>query len=76
MPTKSTLIREELSKLGDDLKGLAIVIREDPKKRKRKEWAWRGLYAALSAVFTLAARRVATRLWWVLTGRTAPAKPH
>jgi hypothetical protein len=76
MPTKTKLVREELAKLADDLKSLTVVIREDPKKRRRKEWAWRGLYAALSAVFTLAARRVAMRLWWVLTGRTAPAKPR
>ena len=76
MPTKTKLIRQELSQLSDDLKSLALVVREDPKKRRRKEWAWRGLYAALSAVFTLVARRVAQRLWWVLTGRTAPAKPR
>jgi hypothetical protein len=74
MPTKTKLIREELSKLAGDVRHLAVVVREDPKKQRRKEWAWRGLYAGLSAVFALAARRLATRLWWVLTGRTAPAK--
>jgi hypothetical protein len=74
MPTKTKLVREELGKLAGDVRNLAVVIREDPKKRRRKEWAWRGLYAALSAVFTIAARRFAMRLWWVLTGRSAPVK--
>lgn len=74
MPTKTKLVRQELAQLIDDLKSLAVVLREDPRKRRRKEWAWRGLYAALSAVFTLVARRIAMRFWWVLTGRAAPAK--
>jgi hypothetical protein len=74
MTTKTEAVREELAQLRDDLKSLAVVIREDPKKRARKERAWKVLYGALSAGFTLAARRVAMRLWWVLTGRTPPTR--
>jgi len=74
MPTKTEALREELSQLKDDVKTLAGVIAEDPKQRKRKEWTWRLLYGALSAGFTIAGRRLAGRIWWVLTGRTPPAK--
>jgi hypothetical protein len=74
MPTRAQAVREELTQLKDDVKSLAVVVREDPKKRARKEWTWRLLYAGLSAAFTLAGRRLATRAWWVLTGRTPPGK--
>jgi len=74
MPTKSEAIRGELVQLKGDLKSLAAVVREDPSERARKERAWKLLYAGLGAGLTLASRRLAARLWWVLTGRTPPAK--
>jgi len=74
MATKTEALREELSQLRDDVKGLVVVIVEDPKRRARKEWTWRLLYGALSAGFTIAGRRLAARIWWVLTGRTPPAR--
>ena len=74
MPTKTQAVREQLKELRDDIKTLAVVIAEDPKERRRKEWTWRILYGGLSAVLTLVSRRLAARAWWVLTGRTPPAK--
>jgi hypothetical protein len=74
MPTKTEAVRDELVQLKDDLKSLAVVVREDPKKRARKERSWKLLYGALSAILTLVGRRLATRLWWVLTGRTPPVR--
>jgi hypothetical protein len=35
---------------------------------------WTGLYAGLSAVSTMAARRVASKVWRVATGEEPPAK--
>jgi hypothetical protein len=35
---------------------------------------WTGLYAGLSAGATLAARRVASRIWRVATGETPPVR--
>jgi hypothetical protein len=35
---------------------------------------WSGLYASLSAVAALAARRVATGVWRVATGETPPTR--
>lgn len=35
---------------------------------------WTGLYGVLSAVSAIAARRLATRLWRVLTGEPPPVK--
>jgi hypothetical protein len=74
IPTKTEAVREELTQLKDDIKSLGVVIAEDPKERARKERAWKLLYAGLAAGFTLLSRRLAARLWWVLTGRTPPAK--
>jgi hypothetical protein len=35
---------------------------------------WTGLYAALAAVATMAARRAASGIWRVATGEQPPAK--
>jgi len=35
---------------------------------------WTGLYAGLAAVASLAARRVASKIWRITTGEAPPAK--
>jgi hypothetical protein len=35
---------------------------------------WAGLYGALAAAATMAARRVATKVWRAATGETPPVK--
>ena len=35
---------------------------------------WTGLYAALGAAATMAARRAASRIWRIATGEEPPAK--
>ena len=35
---------------------------------------WTGLYAALAAVATMAARKAASQIWRVATGEQPPAK--
>jgi hypothetical protein len=35
---------------------------------------WTGLYAGLGAVSTMAARRLATKIWRVTTGEEPPTK--
>jgi hypothetical protein len=35
---------------------------------------WTGLYSALAAVATIAARRTASKIWRVATGEEPPAK--
>ncbi len=35
---------------------------------------WTGLYAALSAAGTIAARRAASQIWRIATGETPPTK--
>ena len=35
---------------------------------------WTGLYAALSAAATIAARRAASQIWRIATGETPPTK--
>jgi hypothetical protein len=35
---------------------------------------WTGLYAAIGAAATLAARRVASKIWGIATGEAPPTK--
>ena len=35
---------------------------------------WTGLYAAIGAAATLAARRLSSRIWRILTGEEPPTK--
>lgn len=72
--TKTEVLAAELNELRDNLKGLATAAVSNPKQQKRKERQWALLYGALSAVFTLATRRIAGRVWTVLTGEKPPAK--
>ena len=74
MTTKTEVLAAELAELRDNLKGLATAAVTDPKEQKRKERKWALLYGGLSAVFTLATRRLAARAWTVLTGEKPPAK--
>jgi len=63
-------VAEDLRALADDLKAFV----EDPTKRARKERGWRLLYGVITLGFTLAARRLATRAWAILTGEQPPVK--
>ena len=67
-------IADNLRVLADDLKDLVDTATTDPKERQRKERRWRALYGAFGLVSTLVARRVAVKVWGILTGETAPAK--
>jgi hypothetical protein len=65
---------EELQSLASDLRSLLTTLTSDPQEQERRERRWRLLYGALSAVFALGARRVATKSWGVLTGEQPPKK--
>jgi hypothetical protein len=72
VPARRDAVAEDLRALAADLKSLLESATTDPKERQRKELRWRALYTALGAVGTLAARRVATKAWAVLTGEQPP----
>ena len=63
-------LAEDLRALADDLKALV----EDPKKRARKEQQWRLRYGVIALGATVASRRLATRMWEILTGERPPTK--
>jgi hypothetical protein len=73
MAEKREILAEDLRRLADDLKDLVVTLTTDPKEQQRKERRWGILQVALSAVFTLAARRVLVKAWCVLTGEAPPA---
>jgi membrane protein len=72
MPGKREVTAAALRALTEDLHSLATTLTTDPKQQQRKEIGWRVLYGGLGAAATLVARRIATRMWGVLTGEAPP----
>jgi hypothetical protein len=72
MPNRRDVIAEELSTLADDLERLWKAATHDPKKEARRERMWMLVSGALSAASTMAARKVAAKLWPILTGEVPP----
>jgi hypothetical protein len=69
--------KEPREALTEDLRAFAEDVRrflEDPKKRERKERAWRMLEASIALGLSLAARQVAMKLWPLLTGEKPPVR--
>jgi hypothetical protein len=72
MADRREAVADDLRSLAGDLKSLLESATTDPKSRRRKELRWRALYGGLSIVTTLAARRIATKAWAILTGEQPP----
>ncbi|HYY03548.1 MAG TPA: hypothetical protein VE736_06645 [Gaiellaceae bacterium] len=69
-------VAEDIRALADDLKSLLESATTDPKERQRMERRWNALQGAIGVLTTLVARRLAVKLWGILTGEEAPtAKP-
>jgi Protein of unknown function (DUF4235) len=72
MPNRRDVVVEQLDELKTDLDALWVALTHDPKKEARKERAWTIFAGVLGAVAAIAARKVATRAWGVLTGEPPP----
>jgi hypothetical protein len=72
--TRREVVGEQLDDLRTDLEALWVALTRDPKKEARKERAWTIFAGAVGAVAALGARKVATRVWAVLTGEPPPAR--
>jgi hypothetical protein len=72
MTDKRDVVAEQLEELRQDLRDLWVALTVDPKKQARKERMWMILAGAFGAVATMAARKLATRIWTVLTGEPPP----
>jgi hypothetical protein len=73
-PSLGYRIRRLVGRAGEEVQEKAWTVGRDPAAERRVRLAWGVLQGALGAAFTLAARRLATRLWFVLTGEPAPGK--
>jgi hypothetical protein len=73
MSDRREAVADDLRSLASDLKSLIESATTDPKARRRKELQWRALYGGLGVITTLAARRIATKAWGILTGEDPPA---
>jgi hypothetical protein len=72
MANKRNVVAEELRSLAQDLKERLAALTTDPKEQAKKQRRWRILYGLSTAIFTLAARRLAARAWAILTGEQPP----
>ena len=72
MPKRKDVIAEELSTLADDLERLWRAATHDPKKEARRERMWTIVSGVLSVASTMAARRIAAKVWPILTGEDPP----
>jgi hypothetical protein len=72
MGAKRDATAEELRNLTGDLRSLVTTLTTDPAEQAKKERYWRLMYGGLSAVSALLARRVANRVWGILTGERPP----
>jgi hypothetical protein len=72
MANRNEVVAEQLAELRQDLRDLWVALTADPKKQARKERAWSLVAGAVGAIATIGARRVATKLWGVLTGEEPP----
>jgi uncharacterized membrane-anchored protein len=72
VPTKRTVVTEQLGNLGQDLKQLWVAVTTDPKKQARKQRMWSVVSGILAAGATMAARRSTSRAWAILTGEQPP----
>jgi hypothetical protein len=67
-------VANDLRSLADDLKSLLESATTDPKERQRKERRWSALQGATAILTTMIARRLATRVWGIVTGEEPPVK--
>jgi len=72
MSDRREAVAEDLRSLAGDLKSLLESATTDPKSRRRKELEWRALYGGLAIFTGLAARRIAYKVWAILTGEQPP----
>ena len=72
MPNRREVVTEQLEELRTDLDALWVALTHDPKKEARKERAWTIFAGIFGAVAAGGARKVATRVWEILTGEPPP----
>ncbi|HET8606481.1 MAG TPA: hypothetical protein VFL66_05560 [Gaiellaceae bacterium] len=73
-PSLGYRIRRLVGRAGEEVQEKAWTVGRDPAEERRVRLAWGALEGVLGAVFTLAARRLATRIWFVLTGEPVPGR--
>lgn len=73
-PSTAYRVRRLVGRAGEELQEKAWTVARDPAEERRVRLVWGLLQGALGAAFTLAARRIATRIWFVLTGEPAPGR--
>jgi hypothetical protein len=72
--TRRKVVGEQLDDIRTDVEALWVALTRDPKEEARKERAWTIFAGAFGAVAALGARKVATRVWAVLTGEPPPGQ--
>jgi hypothetical protein len=86
VPRTEHQIRQAIARIGVEIEELAWTVGRDQRKEARMRRRWTMLQAALGIVATVAARKLAARAYYLLTGekpphqrqleRPAPARRH
>ncbi|HYT50905.1 MAG TPA: hypothetical protein VEL10_01730 [Gaiellaceae bacterium] len=72
MPSRSDVLLTQLEELQQDVLDLWHGLTRDPVKEARKERAWTILAGVFAAVGAIAARKVAAKVYGILTGEAPP----
>ena len=73
-PSRTYRLRRLVGHTGEEIQEKAWTVGRDPGEERLTRLMWGVLQAVLGAAFTIVARRVAMRIWFVLTGEPAPGK--
>lgn len=72
MASTEDQLRQALARVGRQLEELAWTVGRDQRREARLQRRWRVLEAAVGIAATVAARKIATRIYYVLTGEQPP----
>ena len=77
MPSRKDVVTDQLEELASSLENLWNALTRDPKKEARRERMWTVVSGLVAAGTTVASRKIAAKVWPILTGEQPPtARPQ
>jgi hypothetical protein len=77
MPNRRDVVTEQLQELADSAENLWKALTRDPKKEARRERMWTITSGVVAAGATIVSRKIAAKVWPILTGEQPPtARPQ
>ena len=76
MPSGGNQVRSAVASAGEKISELAWTVGRDQREEARMQRRWSVLQILLGAAFALLARRLAERIWTIVTGEQPPILGH